>query len=141
MSTATSSSASLDSKQRAWLVKMGAVLKVPLKSPAGGDVPLTGVRPKEDEVLTGRAQAGGAKGPASTADPNAAKYQKEVLKVGSHGPAVEHLQKTLGGSIKVDGKFGPGTQKAVQAFQKTKGLKTDGIVGPKTWEALGTYGR
>src|SRR2546423_10566764 len=137
MSTATAASASLNGAQRAWLVKIAAALKVPLKSPAGGEIPLTGIRPKEDELPKGGAQAGPTKGPASAADPNAAKYQKEVLKVGSKGPAIEYLQKTLGGSIKIDGKFGPGTQKAVQAFQTSKGLKADGIVGPKTWAALG----
>jgi hypothetical protein len=41
----------------------------------------------------------------------------------------------------VDGKFGPHTKKAVIEFQKYMGLAgviltPDGIVGPKTWEAL-----
>jgi len=75
--------------------------------------------------------------PAPAADPNAAQYQKQILKVGSKGPAVEYLQKSLGGSLKVDGKFGPGTQKAVKDFQTSKSLKADGIVGPKTWAAIG----
>jgi len=83
----------------------------------------------------GAAAGGAAAGGASAGD--ASKYQKEVLKVGSHGPAVEYLQKTLGGGLKPDGKFGPATQKAVQGLQKSKGLKPDGIVGPKTWTALG----
>ena len=37
---------------------------------------------------------------------------------------------------KVDGIFGNGTKKQVIAFQKAKGLGADGIVGPKTREAL-----
>ena len=37
---------------------------------------------------------------------------------------------------KVDGIFGSNTEKAVIAFQKTQGLKTDGIVGTKTLKAL-----
>jgi peptidoglycan hydrolase-like protein with peptidoglycan-binding domain len=90
----------------------------------------------------GSAAAKGAGGPAtvpasSPAGPNAAKYQKEILKVGSKGPAVECLQKLLGGGLGVDGKFGPATHKAVKAVQKRKGLKDDGVVGPKTWAALG----
>ncbi len=39
----------------------------------------------------------------------------------------------------VDGKLGPKTKKAVQEFQKAKGLKADGKVGPKTWAELEKY--
>ena len=39
----------------------------------------------------------------------------------------------------IDGKFGKGTLDAVKAFQKAKGLKADGEVGPKTVEALRKY--
>ena len=63
-----------------------------------------------------------------------------ILKQGSSGPAVKDLQqklKDLGFDPKgVDGKFGPGTIAAVIAFQKSKGLKADGIVGPNTLGAL-----
>ena len=38
---------------------------------------------------------------------------------------------------KIDGVFGPLTRAAVLAFQKSKGLVQDGIVGRKTWTALG----
>lgn len=36
----------------------------------------------------------------------------------------------------IDGNFGPQTLTAVQAFQRTKGLVPDGIIGPQTWGAL-----
>ncbi|WP_338777930.1 peptidoglycan-binding protein [Metabacillus sp. FJAT-52054] len=64
----------------------------------------------------------------------------DTLKIGSRGDAVADLQRKLtklgfntGG---IDGVFGPATDKAVRAFQKSKRLTADGIVGPKTWSAL-----
>lgn len=36
-----------------------------------------------------------------------------------------------------DGIFGPITEEAVRDFQKRKGLSVDGVVGSKTWAALG----
>ncbi len=39
----------------------------------------------------------------------------------------------------VDGKIGPRTKKAIEAFQKSKGLKVDGKVGPVTWAELEKY--
>ncbi|AET69963.1 putative peptidoglycan-binding domain-containing protein [Desulfosporosinus orientis DSM 765] len=64
-----------------------------------------------------------------------------TLAQGNTGPAVVKLQgllKTKGfykGNI--DGIFGPLTKSAVLAFQATMGLVQDGIVGRKTWSALG----
>ena len=63
------------------------------------------------------------------------------LKVNSSGAAVVALQQALqakGFSAgAVDGLFGPGTEAAVLAFQKSDGLAADGIVGPATATALG----
>jgi len=63
-----------------------------------------------------------------------------VLKQGASGPQVVDLQsklKQLGFSSGiVDGKFGPGTKKAVMAFQKSKGITADGVAGPVTFKAL-----
>lgn len=39
----------------------------------------------------------------------------------------------------VDGRIGPGTKAAIVEFQKSHGLKADGVLGRKTWEELKTY--
>lgn len=36
----------------------------------------------------------------------------------------------------IDGKLGQETKKAIKAFQKSKGLNPDGVIGLKTWEEL-----
>lgn len=63
-----------------------------------------------------------------------------LLQRGSSGPDVKALQtklKQLGFDPKgVDGNFGPGTEAAVVAFQKSKGLTADGKAGPGTMAAL-----
>lgn len=40
------------------------------------------------------------------------------------------------GEVAVDGIFGPITAAAVRAFQQSRGLTVDGIVGNQTWPAL-----
>lgn len=63
-----------------------------------------------------------------------------TLKKGSKGEEVRTLQKLLSRYntvVVVDGDFGQKTHDAVVALQKAKGLVADGIVGEKTWKALG----
>lgn len=68
-----------------------------------------------------------------------------TLRSGSRGQAVERLQQALAnlgfdpGSI--DGIFGQRTRSAVVAFQKSRNLQADGVVGPKTWAALHAEGQ
>lgn len=68
-----------------------------------------------------------------------------VLRQGSRGTDVITLQYLLNviaeyypgvPSISQDGIFGNATRQAVIAFQQTKGLTPDGIVGAATWKAL-----
>ena len=56
------------------------------------------------------------------------------LKKGSKGSGVKNVQTLL--KLKADGDFGPGTEKAVKAFQKSKGLTETGIVDAITFKAL-----
>ena len=62
------------------------------------------------------------------------------LRNGSWGEKVTQLQerlKTLGYyDGEVDGRFGPGTQEAVIAFQSKNGLDADGYAGEKTLTVL-----
>ena len=58
-----------------------------------------------------------------------------VLRLGVRGQQVAMLQDYL--NITVDGHFGPRTEFEVKEWQRSNGLKPDGIVGPKTWDAMG----
>lgn len=64
-----------------------------------------------------------------------------TLKRGNTGSEVRTLQIQLNAvgnfGLVVDGDFGAKTETAVLKFQADKGLNVDGIVGPKTWAALG----
>jgi peptidoglycan hydrolase-like protein with peptidoglycan-binding domain len=57
------------------------------------------------------------------------------LQLGDRGPAVVDLQNLLG--IEADGIFGSQTEQAVRAFQASRNLEVDGVVGTHTWGALG----
>ncbi|MBU4295125.1 MAG: M15 family metallopeptidase [Desulfobulbaceae bacterium] len=60
----------------------------------------------------------------------------QILRLGSEGPDVERWQNFLIGlrhlRDEADGDFGPLTEKATKAFQRTAGITADGIVGPRT---------
>lgn len=58
-----------------------------------------------------------------------------TLRRGSKGVAVRLLQEKL--HIPIDGQFGLGTLKAVEAFQRKHGLQVDGVFGAASWRALG----
>lgn len=64
-----------------------------------------------------------------------------TLRRGNSGDEVAELQALLnamyGADLEIDGVFGAKTEAAVKAFQKAHGLYADGIVGQKTWAALG----
>lgn len=57
-----------------------------------------------------------------------------VLRRGCKGEGVKIMQKALG--ISADGDFGPGTEKALKAWQAKNGLTADGIAGPATFAKL-----
>ena len=57
-----------------------------------------------------------------------------VLRRGCRGEGVKIMQKALG--IGADGIFGPGTERALKAWQAKNGLTADGIAGPATFAKL-----
>ncbi|HZU98701.1 MAG TPA: GH25 family lysozyme [Planctomycetota bacterium] len=76
----------------------------------------------------------GIPAPVAPAKPQVA----NTLRAGARGADVTTLQRALGlsGSA-ADGIFGPNTKKAVEDFQRSKGLTVDGVAGPDTLKALG----
>lgn len=63
-----------------------------------------------------------------------------MLKKGDKGNDVKRIQEALSNKGfnpgDIDGAFGPATEAAVKNFQLSEGLLADGIVGPKTTDAL-----
>lgn len=62
-----------------------------------------------------------------------------AFRSGDQGDEVAQIQKALAGlgyEVSIDGDFGPATKEAVIAFQKSKGLEVDGMVGATTYRAL-----
>ena len=58
----------------------------------------------------------------------------QTIKLGSKGDDVKTLQNFL--QLEADGVFGRLTHEAVVAFQRSKGLVADGVVGKKTWDVI-----
>jgi hypothetical protein len=79
--------------------------------------------------------------PAAGTTPSKPVPPASIMAEGSSGTNVAALQKKLGeqgfAPGETDGNFGKGTQTAVMAFQKSKNLNADGVVGAKTAAALG----
>lgn len=83
--------------------------------------------------------SGGPSGGSSGGPSGGSPTSRPQIQQGSYGPDVVYLQQRLtvhGYTLAADGQFGPKTSQAVKAFQLTRGLTADGIVGPLTWQAL-----
>ena len=64
-----------------------------------------------------------------------------IIRLGDTGPSVEDVQRRLAdldmpADGDVPGEFTQGTHAAVRAFQQSRGLVADGIVGRDTWRSL-----
>lgn len=80
--------------------------------------------------------------PPAPKPPTPLKWPGRYLKLASpmmHGSDVRYVQQRLGAhhhAVTVDGYYGTKTRDAVRAFQRGAKLTVDGVVGPKTWQAL-----
>lgn len=64
---------------------------------------------------------------------------RPTLRRGDRGQFVALVQNKLRVNAgAAPGTFGPATEAAVEAFQRSRGLPADGVVGPNTWAALDT---
>ena len=103
----------------------------------------------EIKDISGKIDSGG-----NTAAPAADAYQqadvplnqpsggRDIIRVNVPPEAVQAALKNAGlYAGKIDGKVGAGTKTAIIEFQKTHGLKADGILGRRTWEELKVYSK
>jgi len=102
------------------------------------------------DLLENRSQTHEQAQAKSASEPKPAAQEKpqtsnEVHKQGAHGEGVRRAQEQLGHlgyvgadgkPLVEDGKFGRNTEAAVRQLQKDNGLAVDGIIGPKTLDAI-----
>jgi murein L,D-transpeptidase YcbB/YkuD len=102
------------------------------------------IRGNAAQVAAAAAKIRGKTAPATLAPPAGG---RPAIKLGAGGQPVRDLQTRLRdgfsayrhehGDMVVDGEFGKTTDAWVREFQQRSGLTADGVVGPKTWKALG----
>ena len=96
------------------------------------------MRPRLVTAVVAAAVAAAAAAPTGSAAQRPPPFAESgVLTIGAHGPAVRALQRELrsrGIRVAVDGRFGPGTRRAVARLQKRLGLRINGLVDrPLLW--------
>jgi len=62
------------------------------------------------------------------------KYPGKPIQLGTRSTEAKLVQHVIG--AKVDGWFGPQSVEALRDWQRSRGLKPDGICGPITWKAM-----
>ena len=66
-------------------------------------------------------------------------YAAGQFRVGDQGEEIAEVQEQLvllGYDVMADGSFGAATADAIKEFQKSCGIKADGLIGPATYSAL-----
>ncbi|MCP4804620.1 MAG: hypothetical protein GY913_32655 [Proteobacteria bacterium] len=91
----------------------------------------------ERSSADGAAEKDDGQGSAKTANLAAAIDGGETFRQGATGPQVLEIQRLLGfGPKGQTAEIGPYTKTKIAEFQAARGLPADGVVGPKTYEAL-----
>jgi len=108
---------------------------------AGIDGPADAAADAADDSMSAANQAKDRAAPASATPASTASLMKQYQDGGKKAmPEIKKLQQDLLDAgfdpNGVDGKYGNGTFKAVQDFQKSKGLSVDGAAGQETLAAL-----
>ncbi len=101
----------------------------------------------EVKDISGKVETGGAvlgagdDSTRSVVEPSVVKsIQGDIIRVNVPAETVQSALKGAGVYAgKIDGKVGAGTKAAIVEFQKSHGLKSDGVLGKKTWEELRAY--
>ncbi|MBM7770891.1 hypothetical protein JOD54_001095 [Actinokineospora baliensis] len=86
-------------------------------------------------ILSGLGGQPGVPGAGGTAPAPDSSPGRPTLRKGSTGEAVKLAQRWFG--LNQDGVFGPDTEAKVVAYQRMKGLVPDGVIGARTWSAMG----
>ena len=66
-------------------------------------------------------------------------YAQGQFRVGDQGAEIAEIQGklvALGYDVLADGSFGSATAEAIKDFQRSQGIKADGLIGPATYAAL-----
>jgi peptidoglycan hydrolase-like protein with peptidoglycan-binding domain len=90
---------------------------------------MTDFRGKVHDILAGNVPAPPL---IPAVEPGPASGGRPTLRRGNGGDVVAALQRALG--LPADGVFGAQTEAVVRAFQRSRQLVPDGIVGPATWK-------
>lgn len=102
---------------------------------APGTSPMPVAKPRRSTAAPATAPMPVAKPRPAVTGPQPA--DQPMIRRGASGDSVVLLQTALAlAGFPVTSSFGPSTDQAVRAFQASKGLVVDGIVGPSTWKAL-----
>jgi murein L,D-transpeptidase YcbB/YkuD len=98
------------------------------------------VKPAESDQVAPDAQNSTDQAEAVSDHSEAGPIGSNIIRVKVSPEKIQRALKSAGVYTgPVDGKIGPGTKEAIVEFQKSHGLKADGVLGKKTWDALKTY--
>lgn len=97
-----------------------------------------GTKPSEaDQALPSSSESAGQAESGKALDINGS---AQIIRVRVSPEKIQRALKSAGVYTgKVDGKIGQGTKEAIIEFQKSHGLKADGVLGKKTWDELKVF--